>query len=223
MSDHEQNYEDVSDFEETEPENNLPTTTAPALTPAKLANFKKLAAETANRLGALIKFNKGEWTAGDDVINGERRIAHIDQLARGWIKFKDGKVVDRRIGKVVDGFVMPKREELGDNNEAEWNTDAAGNPRDPWVQQYFLPLCDPTTNAVAIYVTSSDGGITAIGGLSDVFAENAQNGVPIVRLAASSYMHKNKEIGRVKVPDLQVVGWTGKPTLADALDDTIPF
>ena len=84
-----------------------------------------------------------------------------------------------------------------------------------------MPLRDPETNAIAVYVTGSVGGISAIGALSDTFADNVQNGLPIVRLAISSYKHK--EYGRVQVPDLQVVGFTGKETVADDLADEIPF
>jgi hypothetical protein len=222
MKENKHNYEDdVADFntDETELENSLPATTAPPLTPAKLANFKKLAVETSGQLGALIKFIKGRWLTGDDEITGERRIAHIDQLACGYIKFADGKVVDRRIGKVADGFEMPKREELGDTDERNWETDAAGNTRDPWVKQYFLPLSDLETGAVAVYVTASVGGIGAIGTLCGIFADNTQNGLPIVRLAVSSYKHKH--YGHVEVPDLQVV--RASPTITADLGDNIPF
>jgi hypothetical protein len=224
MSDHENEYEDdLAEFnEETEPESTLPATMAPPLTPAKLANLKKLAEETSiNQLGTLTKFNKGKWLVGDDEVTGQRRVAHVDKLMRGRIKFRDGKVVDRRVGKVVDGFQIPPRNELDDTNEDAWEKDAAGNRIDPWVMQYFLPLHDPETNAVTTYVTNSVGGIAAIGALVNEFTDNTQNGLPVIRLATSSYKHKI--YGRVETPDLQVVGWTGKPTLAAALDEEIPF
>ena len=223
MTEHENEYEnDLAYFndEATEPENNLPATTAPPLTPAKLDNFKKLAQETSsNQLGVLTKFVKGRWQTGDDEITNQKRVAHVDRLAKGQIKFSEGKIVERRVGKVANGFQMPKREELGDTDEHSWETDASGNPRDPWVRQYFLPLSDLETGAVT--VTSSVGGIGAIGALCGIFADNAQNGLPIVRLGVSSYKHKH--YGRVEVPDLPVVGWTGKPTIAADLDDSIPF
>jgi hypothetical protein len=225
VTDHEYDYEyDTAAFntEEREPENCVPVTTGSRLAPAKLDNFRREASEASSQLGALAKFVKGKWFVGDDEITNQRRIAHIDQLAKGWIKFRDNRIVEpRRVGKVADGFVMPEREELGDTDPCSWETDAAGNPRDPWVKQYFLPLSDPETGAVTVYVTGSVGGIGAIGALCGVFADNAENGSPIVRLAVSSYKHK--KYGRVETPDLQVVGWTGKPTLAAALDEEIPF
>ena len=70
------------------------------------------AAEELNggNVGKILKFQKGKYFVGDDeiAVNSEL-IAHVTQLARGWVKFKNGELVDRRIGKVVDGFVAPQR------------------------------------------------------------------------------------------------------------------
>jgi hypothetical protein len=192
----------------------LPTTT---LTTGALSHFQRLAAETST-CGAIIKFDKGQWLVGDDEITSSRRVAHVDQLARGWTKFENGKRTERRIGKVADGFEMSKREDLGDSDETQWPKDISGKVRDPWVRQYLLPLRDPDTNAIAVYVTGSIGGTSAIGALLDVFCRNVQNGLPIVRLAVGSYKHK--DYGRVLTPELQVVGWTG---VKDDLQDDIPF
>lgn len=69
------------------------------------------AAEELNggNVGKILKFQKGKYFVGDDeiAVNSEL-IAHVTQLARGWVKFKNGELVDRRIGKVVDGFVAPQ-------------------------------------------------------------------------------------------------------------------
>ena len=96
------------------------------------------AAEGGNETGRLLKFVKGEWLAGDDVLkDGTEFVAHIDQLIRGWVKFEDGKVVDRNhLGKVADGFKPPSREELGDTDPKKWaEKDADNRPRDPWSLQ----------------------------------------------------------------------------------------
>ena len=100
------------------------------------------AAEASDDLGRLLKFVKGKFGCGDDEIPlGTEFVAHIDQIVRGWVRFEDGKVVDRSIGKVADGFKPPLREELADNDPASWTEkDANGKPRDPWVAQWFLPL-----------------------------------------------------------------------------------
>jgi hypothetical protein len=74
-----------------------------------------------NNLGKILKFQKGKYYVGDDevAVNSEM-IAHVTQLARGWVKFKGGERIDRRIGKVVEGFVVPQREDLDDTDRTKW-------------------------------------------------------------------------------------------------------
>jgi hypothetical protein len=159
-------------------------------------------------------------------------IAHVDQIARGWVKFRDNKVVDQRIGKSVDGFVMPARDELGDQDKTQWERDPSGEERDPWVEQYYLPMESTETGDVAVFVTGSQGGQSAISKLLKVFARKASAGLPIIRLNVASYKHRT--YGRIETPDFTIVGRTGVPAqptqtieLAGAssreLDDEIPL
>jgi hypothetical protein len=179
-----------------------------------LAHFAAIAAK-AQEL-RLIKFIKGKYLTGDDELPlGKEFIAHVDQLNHGWTKFADGKVVEQRIGLVAEGFSTPAREELGDMDEAEWEKDAAGKPRDPWSCQYYLALEDAESGELLTFVTGTTGGNSAIGRLCGQFARNAKNGLPVIRLGASSYKHKS--YGRVEVPDFPVIRWTG------IADDEIPF
>jgi hypothetical protein len=187
----------------------------------------------SSELGRLLKFVKGAYTIGDDDVPiGTEMIAHVDQIARGWVKFRDNKVVDQRIGKPVDGFVMPPRNELDDRDEAQWERDASGAKRDPWTQQYYLPMENVETGDVAVFVTGSHGGCSAISKLLKVFARNAGAGLPIIRLTVASYKHRT--YGRIETPDFPIVGRTGVPAQptqtiepagasARELDDEIPF
>jgi hypothetical protein len=87
------------------------------------------------------------------------------------------------------------------------------------------------TGDVAVFVTGSHGGRSAIGKLLNVFARNPSAGLPIVRLNVASYKHRT--YGRIEVPDFPIVGRTGVPaqpqTIEPAgtgnseLDDEIPF
>jgi hypothetical protein len=153
---------------------------------------------------------------------------------RGYVKFGGGKLVEQRLGKVAEGFQMPKREELGDTDKTAWECDANGNPRDPWALQYYLPLEDAEIGEVLVFVTSSRGGCSAIGNLCNVFARNAGNGLPIIKLGTSSYRHKT--YGRIDIPDFPVVGWNkasaidtgdehdmGHFSPADEMTDDCPF
>ena len=77
--------------------------------------------ERATEFGKMLKFNKGRYYVGDDEIKvGHQYIAHTSQWTRGWVKFIGNQPVERRIGKVVDGFKMPERDELGDTDESQW-------------------------------------------------------------------------------------------------------
>jgi hypothetical protein len=80
---------------------------------------------------------------------------------------------------------------------------------DPWVKQYFLPLEDLDTGALAIFVTGSEGGQEAIGRLCQIYARGSRKGLPIVELAADSY--KSKRYGRIEIPDRRVIGWQPPP------------
>lgn len=195
------------------------------------------ASEAGSGLGRLLKFIKGKFESGDDEVPlGTEYVAHVDQMARGWVRFEDGKVVDRNIGKIADGYKPPQREELPDNDPANWaEKDANGKPRDPWVAQWFLPLTDVETGDFATFITGSKGGVTAVANLCRIYGRKRRDCLlPIVALRTRSYKHK--QYGRIETPDLPIVGWEGAPTampvqIADRTDnandddqnDAIPF
>jgi hypothetical protein len=201
---------------------------------AAVSRLQKLAQEMqSSNLGKLLKFNKGKYLVGDDEVPaGTEMVAHVDQIARGWIKFHDNKVVDQRIGKAVDGFVMPDRSELGDNDKSQWERDPRGEERDPWVEQYYLPMEDTATGEVTVFVTGTHGGCDAITKLLNIFVRNPRAGLPVIRLDVASYRHRT--YGRIEKPDFVIVGRTGAPAApaetiepagasSDDLDDEIPF
>src|SRR5262245_43611470 len=95
----------------------------PALPAVKYDNpWLEVAAENSGRFGKLLKFVKGKWEVGDDEVPiGTEYIAHIDQLAQGWIHFENGEVVGEPIiEKIANGKKLPTRDELPDNNPRKW-------------------------------------------------------------------------------------------------------
>jgi hypothetical protein len=201
-------------------------------TETALQNLAAVAADAQEM--RLLKFVKGEYFSGDDNIPlGREFVAHVAQLAHGWVKFTDGKVVEQRVGVAADGFRPAQRDELGDTDQTKWETDATGKPRDPWCQQQYVPLENAETGELVTFVTASQGGKSAIGRLVTQFVRNCHNGLPVVRLATSSYKHKS--FGRVEVPDFPIVRWIGsgsassKPQLkvingaTDDVADEVPF
>ena len=172
-------------------------------------------------IGKILKFQKGKYYVGDDEIGvNSEMIAHITQLARGWVKFKGGELVDRRIGKVVEGFIVPKREDLDDNDESNWEKNDRGERRDPWVAQSYLPLENLETGELVVFVTGSAGGSTAVGTLVKTASRNLHKGQPIIQLGVRSYKHK--QYGRIENPDFPIVGWTGGTGMAPAAPAPAP-
>jgi hypothetical protein len=189
---------------------------------------------SGGNLGKILKFQKGKYFIGDDEIAANTEmIAHVTQLARGWVKFKGKELVDRRIGKVIDGFVAPQREDLDDVDQTNWERNDRDEPRDPWVMQTYLPFEHPETGELLGFITGSAGGRGAIGTLVKTASANLHKGHPIIHLAVRAYKHTR--YGRIENPDFPIVGWTGggtgtvppneitAPTKHPAFDDAIPF
>jgi len=198
------------------------------------------AANPRTFVGQLLKFSKGEFLAGEDadvVPIGTRLVALMHELTVGWTKWKDNKPIEYRMGRVADAFVCPALSDLDDRDESTWEKDDEGNPRDPWQFQNILPLKVPDSDEYYTFVTSSRGGIGAIGKLSRAYS-NLLKRYPdhslVVVLATDSYQHKIKSYGRIKVPTFAVVdrcpqvdidGSTpsAPPVPPDALEDEVPF
>jgi hypothetical protein len=164
--------------------------------------------EGANEIGRLLKFSKGHFLVGTEEIPvGKEYVAHIEHWTRGWVKFRHGELIERRVGRVADGFVVPKRDELDDTDSTKWETDTRGDPQDPWSQQSYLPLEDVESGEILTFVSGSVGGRQAVSRLAGRAARHlALMGLPIVKLGIESYRHKS--FGRIDKPDFPIVGWT---------------
>jgi len=157
---------------------------------------------SGNGFGTLLKFDweTKKYKVGEkEVPLGREFIAHCDQYARGRVKFVDKVPVDVRVKKVSEGK-PPERDELDE-------PELAGTPDDPWVFQRYLPLEDPKTGEVLVFVSKSTGGKIALGELLRIFENNWDRGRPIVRLGVANF--KTREFGMKQRPDLSVVSFTG--------------
>jgi hypothetical protein len=179
--------------------------------------YGEQASSRSSIIGDLLKFNKGDWLLGQDeeeVDVGTKFVASMDNLLVGWVKWQDNKPVEQIMGKVAEGYSPPKRDSLGDTDKEQWEIGTDGKARDPWQfsnQMLLKPVGEKYSTDVAItFVTSSRGGIGAVGELCKKFGKEmrtreGQN--PIVELGVDSYNHPNKEFGRIKTPVLDLVGW----------------
>lgn len=174
-------------------------------------------------VGDLLKFTRyGEWIAGQDeeeIDAGTRYIPIMDELLIGWQKWEDGKPAEQHMGKLSEGFRPAKRSELGDDDEATWERDDKGNPKDPWQLTNMLILKAEDSDRIYTYSPSSRGGLSALGELCGQFGKMIRqkpDQYPIIELQTSSYKHE--KYGKTFIPVLKVVGWTTKDAALDALN-----
>jgi hypothetical protein len=184
--------------------------------------------EGANELGTLAKYAKGHYYIGTDEIPlGTEFIAHVQHWVRGYVKFKGGCLIEHKVGRVADGFVVPTREELDETDSATWEKSPSGEPKDPWSKQSYLPLENIETGEIVTFVSGSYGGRQAISKLCSQAARHlATMGMPVIKLGTESYKHK--AYGRTDKPVLHLVRWTSEGGAAPAstaavMDDSIPF
>jgi|HubBroStandDraft_6_1064221.scaffolds.fasta_scaffold1554654_2 hypothetical protein len=115
--------------------------------------------EGANELGALLKYSKGHYFVGtDEIPMGTEYLAHVHLWVRGYVKFKGGALIEHKVGKVADGFVIPEREDLDETDSSTWETSPSGEAKDPWTKQSYLPLENLETGEVVTFVSGSVGG-----------------------------------------------------------------
>lgn len=175
--------------------------------------------------GKLLKFSKGDWSAGqenDEVPAGTLFIANMGELYVGWQRWEDNKPTDQVMGRAIEGYKPVLRSTLGDLDREQWEVDAVGKERDPWVKTNYLLLKGVHDGELYTFTTSSGGGLDAIAELCKQYVPHWQqrpNDWPVVEIGGTSYLHSNKSIGRVKTPTLKIVGFEPKTAFAPDLGE----
>src|SRR5262249_5103253 len=114
--------------------------------------------------------------------------------------------------RVADGQAVPKRAELDDLDQTQWETDNHGERRDPWQFTNYLPLMNEA-GELFTFTTASRSGIGAIGELCRRYSQHKRRPpdvLPIMGLDADSYQHGVKEYGRINFPKFAPRGWAPK-------------
>jgi hypothetical protein len=199
------------------------------------AAYGESAGTTSYIVGDLLKFSKGDWLTGKDnreLADGTKLVAVMDTLAVGWQRWKNQRPVEHRMGLLVEGFVPPPREELGDMDEDLWERDDNNEARDSWQFTNYLQLVDPENkDVVHTFTTSSKGGLSAIAKLCREYGracekEGRKDQYPLVKLSTGSYAHRDRSLGRIKFPELLVIGWVEKSDFSrvrDPINDEVPY
>lgn len=113
------------------------------------------------------------------------------------------------MGLLYDGFLMPPRDTLGDEDPAQWPEGLNGGPQDPWQHHIYLVLQNPETDELYTLVTSSITGRRAIGNLLRHYnkvSKTDSSFYPLVRLKVGGFQHRDERIGWVSTPVLAVTG-----------------
>jgi len=196
--------------------------------------------------GDLLKFVKGKWYRGEakELVPPDAAfLCNMQEIWTGWCKWFGGKVVDHRIGRLIDFPPRLQREDLGDDDDALWETDPAGHRRDPWSPTDRMVMREVGPDNLLTFSTGSVGGRWALAKLCKEFDRNHHQHAgmfPIVSLGRESYEHN--VYGEIQKPAFRIVGWdhwdaeaAETPTrlgvtpddprtqVQDALDDEIPF
>jgi hypothetical protein len=179
----------------------------PAAAPAN-DGWDDAAQEASERTirGTLLKFADWRWTTGKEaapVADGTKLVALA--TAAMWVRWRDGKPAEYRMRE--PGRRLPDRDELGDDDESQWDKDLSGEPQDPWRNTRLVYLVDPTSAAAFTFSTSSWGGRGAVSDLGDQIARMRSvhaDAVPIVELRAAEMPTK---YGRKSKPMFKIVEW----------------
>ena len=198
---------------ETKLERNIMTTGTETKLPARLEDIADvMLAETASST-PLLRFKKAEYFKGDDEVEvGHEFIAYPFDAMRGLVHWKDDTVVEQRLGRIRDGFILEREDFPADED---------------WKPQYALPLEDPETGEFVAFVSGSFGGKKAIHNLINTTARAVKAGrgeaTPLIRLAVGSFT--SKEYGKIACPSFEIVKQTVevKPTIKEEMSDGIPF
>jgi hypothetical protein len=151
---------------------------------------------------------KGVWSlAGEDIPEGKEFVAYPGDALRGFCLWQDDRVVEQRVGRIADRFAL-KREDLPADED--------------WKPQYALPLEDPETGDVVLFVSCSTGGKIAVEKLMHLTATAVKRGkgslTPLVRLGKSAFT--SDQYGVIVRPSFEIVP---SETLQEELNDKIPF
>jgi hypothetical protein len=166
----------------------------------------------------ILKFEKGDWYAGQDkreVPNGTKLAADIVHAEWGWVRWSDGKPVERRMVPIAAGQPFAVRDSLGHNDKQLWETDTGGKPRDPWQFMIEIPVRELTGQRAEMVMSGgSKGWEGCCKALFVAFGEQMRANagkVPIIQLGGDRYQHPT--YGIVKTPKLDLVEWKSEGDL----------
>jgi hypothetical protein len=198
-----------------------------------LQNIEQYLDATAEESAQFLKFVKGEFQYGVDeetLDAGTELALKPDSIEAGHVRFFDNKVTDEAMTPVCNGMFTP-RDQLGDDDEALWETDDDGKPSDPWRRCRRFQCKSLETGEEFIFSTFSQGGRRAVDKMLRGYHTGLRKkltGIPIICNDVDDYKHP--KYGKVFVPQFPIIAWKseaelmgGEPDLDAELNDSIPI
>lgn len=188
-----------------------------------LVSFDQIAGGgTSSLVGQRLKFSKGDWLFGpnsSELKSGTKLISIGDTIRAGYIKWVDNRPASTHMTVLADSPMLPKRETLGDTDQAQWEIGMNGTPDDPWKLTFEGVFRNPDdAEDLYTFATSSTGGRNAMANLAKAYLSHRRmspNEYAIVELGVSSYKHPNKNYGIIKNPTFEIVSWVPSDHVTD--------
>ena len=176
--------------------------------------FASAAAEMGGGGEDYLKFNgnTGDYTFGaaeDELEHGTKCVAHMDEIARGWICWDDGEVKDEITVRVIDGG-PPSENTLPDHGPYD-------DEDDGWSSQVII-LFSTNDGDRLKFKSSSKSGKRAFGTLLNDYAKQYKNHpdeLPVVEINATGFMPKDKKISKKYAPTFRIVDWISNEEFAE--------
>lgn len=200
---------------------NLPATVTSngAMTTGGSGNpFLDAAEDMGASSGALyLKFdgNTGIYSFGKDaeeLPKGTRVALNPGELKRGWICWNDGKVLDEKMTRIVDGSPASKGT-LEDHGPYE-------DAKDGWKEQSSAEFRDIEGGEQFLFKSSSKGGNISLANLIRDYGKAFQmhpGDLAIIELQNVSFDAKDpktgKKLGKKFAPVFKIVGWENEGDL----------
>jgi hypothetical protein len=199
----------------TDLNNETVNTTTKTPTEADVAALRAAARDllAGDFVGVPLKFANGTWTkvvAKDKRIEiGDTEPFVVDMLsyACGWVKWENRKSVAKQICRPIDGFILPPRQALPDQDKNGWPYDSKGKRADPWQQNHQFVLKDATTDELVTWVTTSWYGRKAVGRLLDAYTREMTQHLGLMPVVLLSSRDQPTDHGMTQAPVLTIVEW----------------
>jgi hypothetical protein len=165
-------------------------------------------------VGVPLKFQKGKWIKAHGKDNNVQVGAtaqfavDVRSYAFGRIRWENKRPTHKLLGRPIDGFVLPAREPLGDNDQNRWPTGPDGKRQDPWQETHQITMRDLDADELVTWVSATYGGRKTIGNFLKTYAAEAKQHpgqMPIVLL--STHERPHPDFGTVSEPVLTIVDW----------------